>query len=88
MEERLNKVFDLYSKWGHENYIGAVIRRKKMIPKTGEKVTQVQHAQQAAEQARKEGHPPQVFFIFFFFIFIYSHPPQVLLGALLHDIGL
>ena len=62
MDERLNKVFDLYSKWGHENYIGAVIRRKKMIPKTGEKVTQVQHAQQAAEQARKEGHPPQVFF--------------------------
>ena len=32
-----------------------------VIPKTGEKVTQVQHAQQAAEQARKEGHPPQVF---------------------------
>ena len=70
MDERLNKVFDLYSKWGHENYIGAVIRRKKMIPKTGEKVTQVQHAQQAAEQARKEGHPPQVFLKFFFFIFI------------------
>ena len=54
-----------------------------MIPKTGEKVTQVQHAQQAAEQARKEGHPPQVYF----FIFVYSHPPQVLLGALLHDVG-
>ena len=54
-----------------------------VIPKTGEKVTQVQHAQQAAEQARKEGHPPQVYF----FIFVYSHPPQVLLGALLHDIG-
>ena len=50
-----------------------------VIPKTGEKVTQVQHAQQAAEQARKEGHPPQVFLYFFFFIFIYSHPPQVFL---------
>ena len=65
MDERLNKVFDLYSKWGHKNYIGALIKRKKntfaLIPKTGEKVTQVQHAQQAAEQARKEGHPPQVF---------------------------
>ena len=36
-----------------------------VITKTGEKVTQVQHAQQAAEQARKEGHPPQVFYIFF-----------------------
>ena len=29
MDERLNKVFDLYSKWGHENYIGAVIKRRK-----------------------------------------------------------
>ena len=59
-----------------------------VIPKTGEKVTQVQHAQQAAEQARKEGHPPQVFLFFFLpSSFFYSHPPQVLLGALLHDIG-
>ena len=33
-------------------------------------MTQVQHAQQAAEQAREEGHPP-----------------HVLVGALLHDIG-
>ena len=23
MEERLNAVFDLFAKWGHENYIGA-----------------------------------------------------------------
>ena len=33
-------------------------------------MTQVQHAQQAAEQAKEEGHPP-----------------HVLVGALLHDIG-
>jgi len=57
MEERVNAVFDLFAKWGHENYIG-------------EKVTQAQHAQQAAEQAKAEGHPP-----------------HVLVGALLHDIG-
>ena len=39
-----------------------------LIP--GEKVTQAQHAQQAAELARAAGHPP-----------------HVLVGALLHDIG-
>jgi len=56
-ELAVKKIFQLYDKWGNENYIG-------------ENVTQLQHAQQAAMLAEKAGFGE-----------------DVIIGALLHDIG-
>ena len=44
LEDKLKIIFDLYEKHGHENYIG-------------EEVTQLQHAQQCAQEAKKACQP-------------------------------
>ena len=59
-------------------------------------MTQAQHAQQAAELARAEGHPQHVLIGALLHDIgdlnvnvcqCQCHPPHVLIGALLHDIG-
>ena len=46
-ETKIQQIFGLFDKFGHENYIG-------------EEVTQLQHAQQAAQEAKKAGHSDHV----------------------------
>merc|ERR1712243_423598 len=47
MSSAVSAIFSLYDRWGGEHYIG-------------ENVTQLQHAQQAAEQAEKAGYGEKV----------------------------
>lgn len=49
IESKLDELFGLYNKWGHQNYIG-------------EAVTQLQHAQQASQLAATAGYNEEVVF--------------------------
>ncbi|MCH6201396.1 HD domain-containing protein [Aquiflexum sp. LQ15W] len=52
-EERVNRVFDLYVKFGHADYIG-------------EPVSQIEHMCQSAQLAQKEGYENEVVLAAFF----------------------
>ncbi|MGK2862452.1 MAG: HD domain-containing protein [Chitinophagaceae bacterium] len=53
VEERINEIFELYQKYGDEDYIG-------------EPVSQVEHMCQTAELAEAEGYPEEIILAAFF----------------------
>ncbi len=53
IEERINEIFELYQKYGDEDYIG-------------EPVSQVEHMCQAAQLAEAEGYPEEIILAAFF----------------------
>ena len=50
VEDKIRRVFDLYSKFGHEAYIG-------------EEVSQLQHAQQCAQGSKYLNLPPTLYIV-------------------------
>ena len=46
-QTEIHEIFGLFEKFGHENYIG-------------EKVSQLQHAQQCAQEAKRAGYSDHV----------------------------